>query len=206
MGTRYKAPAGLDYDPITGRFESLSYGVIQAETGSGKSQTAEGALFRRLYPVMKPVDPSLPWIEPTCFKHEVLLPSYASDELWDAQRLVRTYDQQGFSLRDLMVIVTLRYPEAETAPQQMRLHEVWSHAYFFALSKIVHAFNVAAVCVMHVPSRAARPGAPHVHIMVPARVILPTGFGAFARPLATDEGRDIMDREWAAWRKETGLA
>ncbi|MXP29642.1 hypothetical protein GRI58_12530 [Porphyrobacter algicida] len=52
---------------------------------------------------------------------------------------------------------------------------------------------------MHVPSRAARPGAPHVHLLLPAREILATGFGKFARPLASDEGRVLLDKEWAAW-------
>jgi len=203
MSRKHKAPPGLDYDPIAGETGTLSFGIIQAMEGA--PNTAEGALFRRLYPVLKPADASLAWERPTCFRHEVILPPAASDDLWDPQRLARAYDEQGFSVKDVMVIVTLRYPEVETTPQKMRLHEAWDNAAIFAWSKIVQPYNVAAVCVMHVPARAARPGAPHVHIMVPARELLPSGFGRFARPLATEEGRDIMDREWGAWRKETGL-
>lgn len=199
---KHNAPPGLDYSPITGVEDDVSFGVIQAEPGRAEN-TAEVAVFRRLYPVLKPVDATLPWDQPSCFRHEVLLPAGASDELWDAQRLARAYDDQGFSLKDLVVIVTLRFPEAETVPQTMKLHEAWERAREFTQKRLVAVYGVAAICVMHVPARAARFGAPHVHVLLPARELLPSGFGKFARPLASDEGREIMDREWAAWRTET---
>lgn len=202
---KHKAPPGLDYSPLSGELEDLSFGVIQTSDGGKETYTAEGAIFRRLYPVLKPDDPALPWSQPSCFHCDVLLPAGASDELWNAQRLARAYDEQGFSLKDLVVIVTLRFPEVETLPQTMKLHEAWEVARAFTLQRIVRVYGVAAVCTMHVPARAARPGAPHVHVLVPARELLPSGFGKFARPLATDEGREIMDKEWAAWRKGINL-
>jgi hypothetical protein len=198
---KHNAPPGLDYSPITGEMDELSFGVIQADPNQKQTNTAEGAVFRRLYPILKPSDPALPWVQPTCFRHDVLLPAGASDELWNAQRLVRTYDEQGFSLKDLVVVVTLRFPEVEALPQTMKLHEAWEMARQFTLERLVRLHGVAAICVMHVPARAARPGAPHVHVLAPARELLPSGFGMFTRPLATDEGRELMDMEWAAWRK-----
>ena len=199
-------PPGLDYRPVSGVTENLSFGIIQADSEKGDiPNTAEGAVFKRMFPIMKPDDPKAPWIDPSCFLHSVQLPPGASDALWDAQRLARAYDEQGFTLRDILVIVTLRFPEAETVPQLLRLHEAWRISQEFVWSRIVSEHRVAAISVMHVPARAARPGSPHVHILVPARELLPTGFSKFARPLGTDEGRDLMDQEWAAWRKENGL-
>jgi hypothetical protein len=198
---KHTAPPGLDYAPVSGALEALSFGVIQAVPGAKPTNTAEGAIFRRLYPILKPVDAALPWLQPTCFRHDVLLPAGASDDWCDAQRLARTYDEQGFSLVDLVIAVNLRFPEAEALPQRIKLHEAWEMARAFTLERLVRVHNVAAVCVMHVPARAARPGPPHVHVLIPAREVLPTGFGKFARPLATDEGRELLDAEWAAWRE-----
>ena len=130
----------------------------------------------------------------------------ADDEWKDPQRLARAYDEQGFSLKDLAVIVTLRFPEAEVLPQVMKLHDAWEAARAFTLERLVKVHGVAAVCVMHVPARAARPGAPHVHVLIPARAILATGFGKFVRPLATDEGRGVVDAEWAAWRESSNVS
>ena len=200
-------PPGLDYRPVSGVTDNLSFGIIQADPErAGGPNTAEGAVFRRLYPILRPDDPRAPWVNPSCFLHSVQLPPGASDALWDAQRLARAYDEQGFSLRDVLVIVTLRFPEAEAVPQLLRLHEAWRISQEFVWSRIVSEHRVAAISVMHVPARAARPGSPHVHILIPARELLPTGFSKFARPLGTDEGRDLMDEEWAAWRRENGFA
>lgn len=199
-------PPGLDYLPVIGATDNLSFGIVQAEpVGGGAQVTAESAVFKRMYPVLRPEDPKAAWINPTCFMHSVQLPPGASDELWSAQRLARAYDEQGYQLRDVIVIVTLRFPEAEVIPPALRLHEAWQTSQDFVRQRIVSEHGVAAISVMHVPARAARPGSPHVHVMVPARELLPSGFGKFARPLGTDEGRAIMDFEWASWRRENGL-
>ncbi|MXP29643.1 hypothetical protein GRI58_12535 [Porphyrobacter algicida] len=113
---KHSAPPGLDYAPVVGKTKNLSFGVIQANPGDECIATAEGAVFRRLYPVLKPEDRTAPWREPTCFRRDVLLPPAANDELLDPQRLSRTYDEQGFNIVDLVVAVTLRFPEVEEMP------------------------------------------------------------------------------------------
>ncbi|MXO65962.1 hypothetical protein [Altericroceibacterium endophyticum] len=198
MAKKVKAPPGLDYEPVLGEMENLSFGVAQADPNN--ELTAERFLGRRLFPVMKPHDMSLPWPQPTCHKFDVILPPGASDEFWDPQRLVKAYDRQCFnSIRDLVVIVTLRFAQVDVVPQITRLHEVWELGRGFA-ANLVEEHSVAVVVVMHVPARAAKPGFPHLHLMIPARQLLPSGFGKFARPLATDEGRAIVEDAWKTWQ------
>lgn len=140
----------------------------------------------------------------TCHKLDVQLPCGASDELWDPQRLAQAYDRQCFSgIRDLVVIVTLRFPEVDEG--RMQLHEAWTLSQGFA-DQLVSDHGVAVVSAMHVPARAAKPGLPHVHLMIPARQLLPSGFGKFARPLATDEGRALVESAWVAWREASDAA
>lgn len=199
MGKKLKAPPGLDYEPVTGDVEHVSFGVAQADRDM--QLTAEGFIGRRAFPVMKPKDLSLPWLQPTCHKLDVLLPHGASDELWDPQRLGQAYDRQCFSaIRDLVVIVTLRFPNVDVVPQVMRLHEAWELGRGFA-AELVREHTVAIVAAMHVPARAAKPGLPHIHLMIPARELLPSGFGKFVRPLATDEGRALVEQAWVKWQE-----
>lgn len=200
MGKKHAPPPGLDYAPVSGDDENLSFGVPQADCDGKGPLSLEQFVGKRLFPVQKPKDYSRPWERVTCFKSDVLLPAGASDELWDVQRLCRAYDQQCFEgIRDLAVIVTLRFPEVEAIPQIMRLTEAWEVARGFAMERLVKDRGLAVVAILHVPARAARPGHPHVHLIAPARQLLPSGFGKFARPLATDEGRTLMDAEWQAW-------
>lgn len=202
MGKKLKAPPGLDYQPVTGELENVSFGVAQA--GGDMALTAEQFIGKRAFPVMKPKDLTLPWPQPSCLKIDVLLPRGASDELWDPQRLAQAYDRQCFSaIRDLVVIVTLRFPEVDKG--QMRLHEAWALSRGFA-AQLVHDHAVAVVAAMHVPARAAKPGIPHIHLMIPARQLLPSGFGKFARSLATDDGRGVIEMAWAAWREAADAA
>jgi hypothetical protein len=199
MAKKLKAPPGLDYEPVIGDVEHVSFGVAQAD---GETQlTAEGFIGRRAFPVMKPKDLSLPWPQPTCHKLDVLLPKGASDELWDPQRLAQAYDRQCFNtIRDLVVIVTLRFPLVDVVPQLMRLHEAWELGRGFA-AELVKEHGVAIVAAMHVPARAAKPGLPHIHLMIPARQLLPSGFGKFVRPLATDDGRALVEKAWVKWQE-----
>jgi hypothetical protein len=202
MGKKLKAPPGLDYQPVTGDVEHVSFGV--AQSSGDITITAEQFIGRRAFPVMKPKDLTLPWPKSTCYKLDVQLPQGASDELWDPQRLAQAYDRQCFSaIRDLVVIVTLRFPEVDQG--RMRLHEAWRLGWGFA-DKLVHDHKVAVVGAMHVPAHAAKPGYPHLHLLIPARQLLPSGFGKFARPLATDEGRAIVEKAWVAWREAADAA
>ena len=198
---RSKVP-GLDYVAVSGAVDDVSFGVAQAADDAGDVMTAESFIGRRLFPVARPKDLSVIWPTPTCEMHEVILPDGASDDLWDPQQLARAYDRQCFSaIRDLAIIFTVRFPEVEQVPQLLKLHEAWDCARSFARERIAGDHSLAVVAVMHVPSRAARPGHPHLHLIAPARVLLPSGFGKFAKPLATDEGREILEREWAEWRQ-----
>lgn len=200
------APPGLDYYAISGSNKQLSFGVIQAQLPDGvATTTAEKAVFRRLFPVQKPADPALPWDNPTCAKWDVLLPPGASDEYLDPQHLVRSYDRQAFGvIRDLLIIITLRFPEVDASPPMLKLHEAWELSRGFALAKLSMSRRLPVIPVLHVPGRAAKPGAPHVHLMTCARELLPSTFGKFCREIACEEGREILDQEWAEWRQEKG--
>jgi hypothetical protein len=199
MARKVKAPPGLDYDPVLGEVEHVSFGVIQADGNTPLN--AETVIGGRVFPVMKPKDLSRPWPQPTCHRIDVILPYGASDELCDPQRLAQAYDRQCFSaIRDLVVIITLRFPKVDEMPQVMRLHEAWELGRGFA-GELVRVHGVAVVAVMHVPARAAKPGLPHIHLMIPARVLLPSGFGKFARPLASDEGRALVEEAWVRWQE-----
>lgn len=202
MAKKLKAPPGLDYQPVTGEIENVSFGVSQA--GGDMALTAEQFIGKRVFPVMRPKDLTLPWPKSTCFKLDARIPRGASDELWDPQRLAQAYDRQCFgTIRDLVVIVTLRFPEVDEG--RMRLHEAWRLGWGFA-EKLVDDHNVAVVAAMHVPAHAAKPGLPHIHLMIPARQLLPSGFGKFARPLATDDGRALVEKAWVAWRETADVA
>lgn len=205
MGKKIKAPPGLDYQPVIGETPNLSFGVGQAAVEGGGVMTAETFVGRRLFPVGKPKDFSQPWGNPTCYRHDVMLPGGASDELADPQRLCQAYDRACFgNVRDIAVIVTLRFPETEVAPQQLCLHEAWELCRSFALRRLVQDRGIPLVLTFHVPSRAARPGAPHVHLLALPRQLLPSGFGLFSQPFASDEGRELMDQEWSKWRERSG--
>ncbi len=197
MTRKVKAPPRLDYAPVLGETENLSFGVIQADPDG--ETTAERTVGRRLFPVLRPETFSARWPTPTCEKVEVLLPRGASDEPWDPQRLAQAYDRQCFgSIRDLVINVTIRFPELDEIPQRLRLHEVWQLICGFA-AHMATEHQVAVVLALHVPARAARPGPAHVHLLIPAR-LLPTGFGKFVQPLASDEGRTIVETAWGLWR------
>lgn len=205
MAKKIKPPPGLDYSPVLGEMENFSFGVGQAMGKGDEAMTAEKFVFRRMYPVDKPDDHRAPWVRPTCYDHDVLLPYGASDHLRDPQRLCRAYDEAALStIRDLVVIITLRFPETETIPQEKTLHEAWEVSRAFALRRLVQDRGVAVIPCFHVPSRASAPGFPHVHLLVPARILLPSGFGLFAQPLASDEGRALIEAEWLDWRKRSG--
>ncbi|WP_265564098.1 hypothetical protein [Sphingomicrobium arenosum] len=198
MAKRVKAPPGLDYDPVVGETEHLSFGVAQA--GGERSLTATRFVGKRLFPVSPPDDWGAEWPHPTCLRADVLLPAGAGDDCWETRQLCEAYDRQGFGgLRDLVIITTVRFPDIDGVASSMRLHAAWEDARGFARS-LVDNYGAPLVMVMHVPARAGRPGHPHVHLMMLARELLPSGFGKFVRALLSENGRDEIDKAWAAWR------
>lgn len=205
MGAKRKAPEGLDYVPVPGSNPLLVFGVIRSVL-AGVAMTALLAVFRRLFPVAKPADPERPWPRPTCYRYDVLLPPGASDDYLDPEVLCRAYAAHGFEgIKDLVVIATVRFPDAEMIPPRLKLHEAWELARSFAYQRLTLERKLAVVIVMHVPRRAGQGDlAPHCHIMALARELGPTGFGNFIRPLASDAGRQLMDQEWTAWCEVRG--
>lgn len=199
MGKVHAPPPGLDYAPVSGEVENVSFGVAQATDAAGDTMTAEEFIGKRLFPVNRPEDLTQAWPKPTCEKSDVILPRGAADHLWHPQDLARAYDRHTFNvIRDIAVILTLRFPEIEEVPQTSKLHEAWELARNFAYERLAMERSLAVVAVMHVPSRNARPGFPHVHLIAPARVLLPSGFGKFARSIAVPEGRAVLEQEWAS--------
>ncbi|MEO1968560.1 MAG: hypothetical protein ABGW87_07610 [Sphingomonadaceae bacterium] len=197
MPKKVKAPPGLDYDPVRGNLADFSFGIIQAKSADESPRTAEATIGKRLFPISRPTDLSQPWPSPTCHRFDVLLPPGAADEFAEPQQLCRAFDRQSFGdIRDLVVIITIRFPKIDAVTSGARLHEAWELGRSFC-AELVHAHQVAIVAVMHVPARAARPGLPHIHLMAPARVLLPSGFGKFAKPLATIDGREIAEKCWS---------
>lgn len=195
MAKKVKAPPGLDYDPVVGAYPNLSFGVAQA--GGEHQLTATRFIGKRLFPVARPDDLDAAWPTPTCFRVDTLLPAAASSELWDVRRLCEAYDAQGFrGLRDLVVIVTARFPEVDESAAPLTLHYAWEQARSFG-SMLVARYDAPVVQVMHVPARAGRPGDAHVHLMMLARQLLPSGFGKFVRPLLDEDGRERIDEAWA---------
>lgn len=194
MARKIKAPPGLDYDPVMGAHPNLSFGVARAEGTNGLNATR--FIAKRLFPVSAPKDWSSPWPAPTCYRHDVLLPVGASDDLVTPRRLVEAYDDQSFGdVKDLAIIVTLRFPEVDEPADPIQLHSAWETGRAFGM-KLVRTYGAPTIAIMHVPARAARLGAPHIHLMLLARQLLPSGFGKFVRPLLADDGRDLVDGHW----------
>ncbi|MCW2365836.1 hypothetical protein M2341_001283 [Sphingobium sp. B7D2B] len=50
---------------------------------------------------------------------------------------------------------------------------------------------------MHLPVLIGSTNPPHVHLMMPARQLRSFGFGELVRPLATDQGKQILADELA---------
>lgn len=200
MGARLPVPPGLDYVPIPGSDANLVFGVVRASLAGNRTTAAE-AVFRRLFPVAKPADVYEPWPKPTCFRPDVLLPPWACTDYYDPQNLCRAYAAQGWDgVKDLVIILSFRFPETVTSPPTMSLQSAFELVRGFALEKLTMDRHLATVLAMHVPGRAAQDRLPpHMHVMSLARELGPVGFGPFS-DLAVDAGREVIEAEWAEWR------
>jgi hypothetical protein len=205
MATKKHAPLPTgDYAPITGARSEISFGVVRNPAPDGKPMTAIQAVFKRLYPVTKPLDPTAPWVRPSCERYDVLLPRGAPDHLMDVQTLCRSYDEASFgTIRDILSNVTVRFPESECLKSPLRLSEIWEigRSYFLDLAR---THQTPIVICLHVPGRAARVGPPHLHGLAMGRTCVPSSWSTFSR-LAADEARNIIDESWIKHRKAVGL-
>ena len=200
MGAPRAAPDGLDYVPIPGDDPNLIFGVIRA-TLAGADNTATEAIMKRLFPVARPADSTGSWPKPTCYRHDVTLPPWANSDYQDPQTLCRAYGAQAWAgIKDLMLILSFRFPETVSTPPMLSLHSAFERVRGYAHEKLSIERSIACVFAMHVPGRAGLDGLPpHVHVMGLARQLGPAGFGPFVRPLTTDAGRAIIEREWQDW-------
>jgi len=191
MARKLPPIVGMDYVAIPGTNPNLSFGVIRRELKGRVFHTGE-AVLRRLRPVGNVGGADQEWV-PTCHRADILLPSGSEDRFKTAKALCSTYEEQAFhGIKDLLIVVTLRFPAAATP-----LHEIWEDVRAFALD-FSRSRQVASILAMHVPALAGKSGrALHVHILMPARKLERYGFGEFLPALACDKGREIVERAWA---------
>ena len=71
---KHNAPPGLEYDPITGEEQNISYGGVGADAGQSQPRRRlEDVSGRRRYPTDRPAV-GTKWNDPTAERGDVLLP------------------------------------------------------------------------------------------------------------------------------------
>lgn len=111
----------------------------------------------------------------TATRHEVLLPTAASDTLNDPRRLVELFeDVAPAGQKDLVIAVKL------TAPASGTLHAFWERARSFAMATFVDEYDLPVVLAMHLAQQSGTraPTRPHIHAMALARELNEFGFAA----------------------------
>lgn len=202
---KYKAPPNVDYDPVTGAFPNISFGVVETVDVGGRPRRLEDVVVKRLFPTERP-NPFEPWPVPTAYRAEVLLPRGASDHLVDPQQLCAAFHgKPGDQIQHLAAVVTIRFPEVDEVPQRMRLHEAVELGRDFG-RRLTGIYNTAVVFCMHVPATSWGIGVPHSHLCVPLRVVLPgSQFSRFVTALTDpEEGRRAIDDAYRSFLQETG--
>jgi hypothetical protein len=169
----------MDYTPCSGPKLAVdfTFGIIK-RSHAGRINTVGEAIVRRLSPHRTgAID---------CYDHEVLLPGLAPDCLRRLDQLVLTYEDQLLPEQDdLLGIATVRFERGMLFHRQWELARAWVRTSF-------NARDLAAVMVHHVPSLAARPHKPHVHVLYPVRTLQGT-FGPFVHL-----SRATLAAEWQA--------
>ena len=114
---KHNAPPGLDYDPITGEEQNISYGVVGADAGQSQPRRRlEDVIGRRLYPTDRPAV-GTKWNDPTAERWDVLLPRGAPDEFRDPQRMCEAFHiNDDGAIKHLAAVMTLKFPEADSIP------------------------------------------------------------------------------------------
>lgn len=195
----FKAPPGLDYDPVRGAHSDISFGIVRAIGAGGAAANLQTVIAKRLFPWGAPLGGQIDWRRASAEPWEILLPPGAPCSLWEVSALCDAYHAHDCGLiQDLAAVVTLRWPEVESLSVSLPAHEAWECSRSFAI-KLTRQYSVAAVAAFHVPARAWSRGAPHAHLILPCRAIRPgTGFASFCKPLTNPaEGRQAIDDLWS---------
>lgn len=196
---RRPAPPGLDFVPVEGGPERLTFGVVRRQIGNGPIQTVGETVLRRLCPGTQ-ASISEPW-RPSCYRWDVILPEHAPDICIDPQQLCALYEAQAYDgLKDLVIMVTLRFPDPN------RLHHAWEQVRAFAYEWLCRERSLGVVAAMHLPVEIGSTNPPHIHLMMPARELRCYGFNETVRPLASDQGKQILADELDRWLPEFSAA
>ncbi|MDJ0277314.1 hypothetical protein QLH51_10965 [Sphingomonas sp. 2R-10] len=138
-----------------------------------------------------------PWTI-TAYRHEVLLPAFASDHLRDPRMLIEAAEREKpADAKALAAYVTLT-----SSPD--RLHAAWEIGRTLA-KRVVDDHDVAALLVQHVPSLAGGSARPHLHLVIPGprRITRFSMFSTLVGDLAGDRGRDLVLKLLAGTVEET---
>jgi len=191
MTKNRRAPAGMEYVPITGTDKDIGFGVIRRTLGDIVNDTGR-TVWKKMHPTMTH-SADAAWA-PCCWRSDVLLPPGCPDLYDDPRRLTQQYeDQMPASGKDLIVMMTLRFPGSTS------LHADWERTRSFARQVLAVDRRLPTVLVMHNPRAAGGSNAAHIHVMAMARELDGAGFGAFSRELTNDRGRDVLVDAWKAW-------
>ena len=196
---KHSAPPSCDYQPITGQFSEISFGVVEAD--GEPRRRLEDVIAKRYFPTEKPSNLGIVWPFSTAYRAEVLPCFGAPEHYVDPALLCAAYHaKDGEQIQHLAAIVTIRFPQVDEVPQSMRLHEAVETSRGFGLS-LARTLSTALAYCFHVPARSWGHGVPHSHFIIPCRQVLPgSGFGRFTRTLIEpEEGRAYIDGKWQEW-------
>lgn len=191
LGSKKPKP-GLDYTPQRGGRKDVSYGVVQ-RSKAGKTHTAHKVVARRLENFEASNSPPLAG-NPTCARHDILLPRHAPDHCSSYLGLCNHFEAQALPhQRDLIGILTLRFEHPDTR------HVIWELSREFLLEQVVRKRQLPVILALHIPSISSRPTPPHVHAMIFMRRLLGPDFADFDRELAGENAKQILAAEWEEW-------
>lgn len=185
-----------DAPPIfAGRMmDGVTLGVLRREF-SGRTNSAADFGWKKLHPVLPATSsaPGMSW-QPSCYRHESLLPATASDLLMEPQHLLQLYERAVLPQQPGLLL-SLKLTMLEDGS----LHAFWERARSLAHSEFVERRGLPVLMVMHVPSLspAKVPARTHIHVLALARKLGPHGFGALGE-FNGEAGRDGLIEAWLA--------
>jgi hypothetical protein len=191
MTKNRRAPAGMEYVPITGRDKNFGFGVVRRHLGEIVNDV-ERFIWKKVHPTMKHAAGAA--CAPCCWRSDVLLPPSVPDIYDDPCRLSQQFEAQaGPAIKDLIVMTTFRFPDT------CSLNAEWERVRAFGRQRLAIDRRLPVVLAMHNPRVVGGANAVHIHVMALARQLDGAGFGTVARELTNDRGRDLIAAEWADW-------